>query len=270
LLPGHAWVAFDLTAHVDPGSWWVSIITGITDLSPAAATAVTVTRGACAGDWAPAAAGTQTFTVANQSGMAGEITLVNAAGAIAGEIETLGPGTSAPLTATLGTGTGTFQCRLGSQPVTSSQPVQVTAGGATADPVAVKPVTRAELTGPNKRYRAYAAGQLADLAGAAARIQADLRGGAAFAQTYADVQVTRAVLGYLAPLIAARQPGLVATAGSQLDTLQRALLTTQVNGNWQSPATAPLSARENADSAIGVLLESLASVPDLLEIPPTH
>ena len=34
LLPGHAWLAFDLTAHADPGSWWVSIITGITDLAP--------------------------------------------------------------------------------------------------------------------------------------------------------------------------------------------------------------------------------------------
>ncbi len=33
-LPGHAWVAFDLTAHIDPGSWWASIITGITELSP--------------------------------------------------------------------------------------------------------------------------------------------------------------------------------------------------------------------------------------------
>ena len=34
LLPGHAWVAFDLTAHVDPDSWWVSIMTGVTELSP--------------------------------------------------------------------------------------------------------------------------------------------------------------------------------------------------------------------------------------------
>ena len=33
-LPGHAWVAFDLTAHIDPGSWWVSIVTGLTELSP--------------------------------------------------------------------------------------------------------------------------------------------------------------------------------------------------------------------------------------------
>src|SRR6185312_631099 len=33
-LPGHSWVAFDLTAHIDPGSWWASIITGITELAP--------------------------------------------------------------------------------------------------------------------------------------------------------------------------------------------------------------------------------------------
>ena len=220
LLPGHAWVAFDVTAHADPGSWWVSIITGIADLAPkmtvlqvvawlaylavvipaflsagsgevraekagsgrweriagqrpwavavalvavpalaagtvvaalpagpAAATAVTMTKTACAQEWTSAGAGTQTFTVANQSGLAGEITLVNAAGAIAGEIETLGPGTSAPLTATLGTGTYTFRCRMGSQPVASSQPVQVSGAAATGSTgsVAVKPVTLAEL-----------------------------------------------------------------------------------------------------------------------------
>jgi high-affinity iron transporter len=34
LLPGRAWVAFGLAAHIDPGSWWASILTGITELSP--------------------------------------------------------------------------------------------------------------------------------------------------------------------------------------------------------------------------------------------
>nr|WP_020502082.1 iron uptake transporter permease EfeU [Sciscionella marina] len=34
VLPGHTWIAFDLSAHVDPSSWWVSIITGVTALSP--------------------------------------------------------------------------------------------------------------------------------------------------------------------------------------------------------------------------------------------
>src|SRR5262249_28002398 len=34
LLPGQHWIAFDLTAHVDPSSWWISVITGATELSP--------------------------------------------------------------------------------------------------------------------------------------------------------------------------------------------------------------------------------------------
>ena len=34
VLPGQRWIAFDLTGHVDPGSWWVSIITGVTELTP--------------------------------------------------------------------------------------------------------------------------------------------------------------------------------------------------------------------------------------------
>ena len=98
----------------------------------------------------------------------------------------------------------------------------------------------------------------------------DQGGGAAFAQTYADVQVTCAILGYLAPLIDARQPGLAATLTAQLDTLDGQLLATQANGAWLSPGAAPLSAREHVDAATGAVLESLASVPDLLEVAPTH
>ena len=473
LLPGRAWVAFDLTAHIDPGSWWASIVTGITELSPkmtvlqvtawlaylavviplfvmaspeapkapeeretgdrwerlagrrpwavagvlvavpalaagatiaalpAAATiagmAMTVTKTGCAPEWTSGTTGTHTFTVANNSGLAGEINLDNAAGAVVGEIETIGPGTSAALTATLGSGTYTFKCLMGSQAATASQPVQVTGAAAgTQAPVAVQPVTVRDLTPANDRYQAYAAAQLADLAAQVATIQSDLRrddiakakqdwlaaqldwervgasydsfgdlglavdglpdgypngvkdkdfaglhrleyglwhgqraaeleqvtsalaknvaavrknlttddlagdptnlpiraheiledalrdhlsgiddqgSGAAFAQTYADVQVTRAILGYLAPLIDARQPGLAGTLTAELDTLDQALLATrapQANGAWTSLGTASPSAREHVDAAIGAELESAASVPDLLEVPPTH
>ena len=116
----------------------------------------------------------------NNSGLAGEIRLDNAAGAIIGEIETLGPGTSAPLTATLGTGSYTFQCLMGSQAATSSQAVAVSASAGLEGrrtPVAVKPVTVAELTPPNKLYQDYAAAQLTDLAADVTAIQADLRHG---------------------------------------------------------------------------------------------
>lgn len=34
LLPGRRWIAFDLSAHVSPDSWWMSILTGITNLAP--------------------------------------------------------------------------------------------------------------------------------------------------------------------------------------------------------------------------------------------
>jgi len=491
LLPGQRWVAFDLTAHVDPNSWWISLITGATELSPrmtvlqvvawvaylavviplfvragrpaaapapaaqaaassaapapapapagpsgrrwasaqwerlaarrpwavagvlilvpalaaaaaiavlpsasaAATTAVTVTRTDCASDWTSARAGTQTFTVANKSGQPGEINLNNAAGGVVAEIETIGPGTTAEMTATLGSGSYAFRCYLSGQAATSSEPVQVTGNAGVRAPVAVTPVTLAELARPNKAYQAYAARQLAALAGAVTGIRADLRrddlaaarrdwlaaqmdwervgasynsfgdagvavdglpdglpggagdknftglhrleyglwhgqdgaallpvvnrlardvaavrknltsadiagdptnlplraheiledalrdhlsgiddqgGGAAYAETYADLQATRAVLGELSPLISARAPKLPPAAQAQLDVLRRALLSTRTDGQWQSLAAAPAAARQRVNAAIGALLETLSSVPDLLEIPPTH
>jgi high-affinity iron transporter len=487
LLPGQRWIAFDLAARARPGSWWVSLITGVTGLSPemtvlqvvawiaclavliytfakagrpaaaqagrpaaarhtaaagtagwwqrlarrrpwavagalvatpalaagamtaalppassasAAKVTVTVTRNGCAPGWTSASPGTQTFTVDNQSGMPGEINLDDASGDIVAEIETIGPGTSAQLNATLYGGTYVFKCFMGSQAATVSQPVQVSgAGHATAatpihgSAVAIKPVTVGELAGPDQQYQAYAARQLAALAQAVTRIQADLRrgdvaaakgdwltaqldwervgasydsfgnlglavdglpdglpdgvndknftglhrleyglwhnqsaatllpvaatlasnvavvqknlasdnlagdptnlpirtheiledalrdhlsgtddqgGGAAFAETYADVQVTTAVLGYLAPLINARQPGLPDIADDQLDILNAALLATRVSGQWESLGTASQAARENVDAAIDAVLETLSAVPDLLEVPPAH
>ena len=479
LLPGLHWAAFDLSAHADPNSWWVSVITGATELAPkmtvlqvvawlsylavviplflkagklvragraapgkpppsplnasapgwarlaarrpwlvagvlvvvpavaaggviaalppataaGAGATVTVTRTGCARDWTAARAGTQTFTVANQSGKAGEINLVNAAGGVVGEIETLGPATSAQLTATLGPGSYAFTCYLSGQGVTTSAAVQVTGATVRAAPAAVKPVTVRDLAGPNRAYQAYAAAQLRGLATAVGRIQADLRrgdlaaartgwlaaqlawertgasydsfgddgtavaglpgglpagvadkdftglhrleyglwhgqsaaglrpvaatlaagvarvqrnlasaglagdptnlpvraheiledalrdhlsglddqgSGAAYPETYADLQVTRAVLGDLAALISARQPGLMGTLRRQLDALQQALLATQRDGHWMPRSAVPLAQRQAVDGAAGALLESLSSVPDLLEVPPSR
>jgi high-affinity iron transporter len=360
-----------------------------------AAATVTVSKTECAPEWSAAASGTQTITVTNKSGLAGEVNLDNAAGAVIGEIETIGPGTSAPLTATLDSGTYTFRCLMGSLPTTASQPVVVSAGGSVAGsaPVAVKPVTLAELTPPNKLYQGYAAAQLAGLARDVTAMGTDLKGGstarakqdwltaqlawervgasydsfgdlglavdglpdglpngvtdkgftglhrleyglwhgqpaaellpvvtqlekniattrknltsddlagdptqlplraheiiedalrdhlsgiddqgagAAYAMTYADTQVDKVVLGYLASLIGAREPNLVATADSQLATLDAALLATKANGQWQPLTAVSLEQRQHVDGAIGALLETLATVPDLLEIPPSH
>jgi high-affinity iron transporter len=93
--------------------------------------------------------------------------------------------------------------------------------------------------------------------------------GAAYAETYADTEVDKVVLGELAALIDARSPGLVATADSQLATLDQALLDARSDGQWASLQNTPLAAKQKVDAAIGDLLETLAAVPDLLEVPPS-
>ena len=63
--------------------------------------------------------------MSNKSDRAGEINLDNAAGAVVGEIETLGPATTADMTADLGRGTYTFRC-YHVRPAGPSRTVQVT------------------------------------------------------------------------------------------------------------------------------------------------
>ncbi|HEV2635344.1 MAG TPA: iron uptake transporter permease EfeU [Actinocrinis sp.] len=516
-LPGAQWVAFDLTAHIDPNSWWVSIITGVTELAPkmtvlqvvawavylgtvlvafvaagraaeaqrsaqaaqkaaaaaavtasqpgsagsaaepgavsgtpaeapapalappvavaapepswlartagqrpwvvagvlvlvpvlAAGTAiallpsassggirnVTVTASSCAEEWTSAGSGAQTIAVDNKSGKSGEVDLVDAGGAVVAEIETIGPGTTADLNATLGNGSYSIACHMSGTAATTSGVVQVSGGAGQKAPIAVVPVTLADLAGPDKAYQQYAAGVLQQLATDVTTIQTDLTAGnlaaaktdwlaaqlewelvgasydsfgdlgtavdglpdglpggvadpgftglhrleyglwhgqsaaelvpaanvlatdmasvqknltsddlagdptnlpirahevledalrdhlsgiddqgsgGAYPETTADVQVTRVVLGELAPLLATRGPGLVATADTELTALQTALAATKANGQWQSPQQTPQAQREAVDAAIGTLLETLDQVPDLLEVPPSQ
>jgi high-affinity iron transporter len=261
-LPGQRWVAFDLTAHVDPNSWWVSIVSGVTELAPrmtvlqvvawlaylvvvipafvaagrvsapavattpepaapagvgaeggpgrwerlaarrtwpvvgvlvvapalvaglvivalpsagaAATTAVTVTTTSCASEWTSGHTGTQTFEVDNKSGKAGEINLDDSSGGVVAEIETIGPATTADMSATLGQGSYSFVCLM-SGGTTHGKPVQVS-GQRRSTTTAVKPVTLADLAGPNKQYQAYAAAELATLARDVATLRSALAG----------------------------------------------------------------------------------------------
>lgn len=268
-LPGQRWVAFNLTAQVDPNSWWVSIVSGVTELAPkmtvlqvvvwviylvtvipafvlagrtttvpvpelapvpapvsvgtasesvaegapevvgrwewwtarrtksvagvlvvvpvlvaaliiavlpsasaAATTAVTVTKQNCASEWSSGHTGTQTFKVENKSGKAGEINLENSSGGVVAEIETIGPATTADMTATLGTGDYTIVCLMSGQ-TTRGKPVQVS-GNEESGTTAVTPVTLHDLTAPNKAYQSYAATRLSILAKDVAVLRADL------------------------------------------------------------------------------------------------
>jgi high-affinity iron transporter len=257
-LPGQTWIAFDLTGTPADGSWWGTIISGITMLQPkmtvlsvacwaaylvvmiplfltgtvdrseqrpeqhhgvegapepwyeralhaaeqrmwlvagclvvvpaliatgiivalpaqaSGQTTVTMSESACATEWSGGASGTTTFMVTNASSQAGEINLDNAAGEVVAEIETLGPATTAAMTATLDPGTYSFTCRISGKPAASSPAVAVTGAKLAQAPVPVKPVTVADLTPANDEYQRYAAGQLDALQTRLAALQADL------------------------------------------------------------------------------------------------
>ena len=88
--------------------------------------------------------------------------------------------------------------------------------------------------------------------------------GAAYAETLADIDATRATLAAVEPLVADHSPQLMGTATSQMELLAAALDAAKQNGQWLSPAATPLAARQRIGAAIGQLLETLAVVPDLL------
>lgn len=472
-LPGHTWLAFDLTGHIDPGSWWVTLISGITNLAikmtvlqvtawvvylavvitafvrasqaapaPAPAEAegesgpnrwerllaghmwptsaalvltpialavliivvvpkssgnpdiaVSVTAGDCAKEWKAGSGGSRTFQVQNKSTKAGEVNLVDSSGGVVGEIETLGPGTTAAMTATLGDGIYTFKCYLSGRPPMSSA-AGVVSGAGSSTSAAIIPVTVEDLAGPNTKYQQSATAALNALAGNATAFRADLaRGdiaaakadlltaqmnwervgasynsfgelgeavsglpwglpggvddpdfiglrrleyglyhgqapaslvpiadkliadiavvkdnldsddlagdagnlpiraheiledaqrdhvmgiddlgsGSAYPATSANVDITRTVIGQLAPLLDARSPQLVAKIDSQLDILSAALTATKgPDGRWRTPAQVPAPERQDVNAALGAVLETLSLVPDVLEIPPEH
>jgi high-affinity iron transporter len=466
-LPGRSWYAFDLSGHISADSWWVTIITGITQLTPrmtvlqvlawagylvvvipaflrssrqapapakpaaepstpsslsmliahrpvavavavvvvpavvaavvivllpgahdADATRVTVTADSCAADWSTVRAGSQTFTVVNKSGKTGEINLVDADNGVVAEIETLGPATSAPMSATLGSGSYRFTCLLAGQAPVVSQAKQVSGEDVPGAPAPIVRVTEADLLPAMAAYQGYVDGLLATLSDQVHRIRADLgsanilaaktdwtpamltwnRVGAAYgsfgdyadaiaglshglpggvndpdfaglrrleyglwhgqspaqltpvadalatevaklrvnlpdampepadqtkrpheiledmlrfqlagytnqgagteyAETAASVEATRAVLGQFASVINPRAPKLLGRANSDLDTLDAALRATQSGGHWVPLAQASAAQRNAVNAALGQALETLASVPLVIELP---
>lgn len=151
------------------------LIIAILPAKPAAAGAVTVTEAACAQGFSGASAGQQRITVTNKSGKSGEITLVDSGDAVVGEIETLGPATTADLSATLGGGSYRFVCYLAGQKETRSEQFTVTGGGEAPKPVAR--VTKDDLDGANAKYQDYVLTVLPAVESGLNRVKAALGGG---------------------------------------------------------------------------------------------
>ena len=84
----------------------------------------------------------------------------------------------------------------------------------------------------------------------------------------ANVDGTRSVLNAVTPLLAPRAPELLAASVRGLDGLA-ALLDRyhRADGTWLGLADLTVSQREELDGRVGDVLETLAPIPDVLELP---
>ncbi|GAB3132315.1 FTR1 family protein [Tsukamurella serpentis] len=369
------------------------LIIVILPAKPPAASAVTVTEAECAKGFTGAGPGLQRVTVTNKSGKSGEITLVDGGDAVVGEIETLGPATTADLSATLGDGTYRFVCYLAGGAPTRSAEFTVSGGSGQA-PKAVARVTKDELDAANSAYQDYVLTVLPEVDGALVRVRGALTGGdldgarrawlgamtawervgasynsfgaagtavaglpdgfaggvtdpefsglrriehglyrgepasaliaqvdrtreglqkirqdlrtdeiagdpvtltkraqeiledalrdhltavsdqgahAGYAATAANVEVTRAVLRILEPLLVPRAPDLLPTARRELDRVVAALdAVKRPDGSYPpvgGDGSPPLAQRQQINGTVGAALETLSAVPNLLEVP---
>ncbi len=137
---------------------------------------ITVAAAGCGTGWRQVAAGPQTFQLHNPgSGAAGADLIDPATGGIYAELAVVGPGTTAPLRADLGSGEYAFRCLLPSGGSRTGPVVRI--GGHRAGVPALQPVTAAELAGPARAYHGDVAAGLDTLARQVGALTADVRAG---------------------------------------------------------------------------------------------
>jgi high-affinity iron transporter len=90
--------------------------------------------------------------------------------------------------------------------------------------------------------------------------------GTALASVTADVAATREMLTLLAPALDPRAPHVVGRARRQLVAVDRALQATRVKGEWVAVGRVARPARQRIDGAVGAVLETLAPIPDVLQV----
>lgn len=143
---------------------------------PSAAPLVEVSNARCGQGWAPGGPGPQTLRLHNTGGQPADAQLVEpATGAVAGEVEALGPDAVRELRVDLGSGTYALRCELeGDDPVTGPR-VRIT-GDARGGP-AVVPVTYNDLYGPVRAYQKLVKGKLDPLVTKVDRLRDAVRDG---------------------------------------------------------------------------------------------
>jgi len=86
----------------------------------------------------------------------------------------------------------------------------------------------------------------------------------------ADVDATRIVLGTIQPPLSSRNPQLFTHLSTELDALASTLdHFHKPNGSWTALTDLTLAQRETVDGAVSQMVEDLAPIPDILELPPS-
>lgn len=139
-------------------------------------TTVEVSPGGCGRGWGNPRPGTQVFDLHNTSAAAAEVYLKSPrSGAVYGEVEGIGPGTTRHLRVRLGRGSYAFMCLPDDADAVTGPTVRIDGGGR-AGPAAA-PVTEHDLIPPALDYQKWVAGGLDDLVGRTGTLRAALARG---------------------------------------------------------------------------------------------
>jgi iron uptake system component EfeO len=137
---------------------------------------VTVSRSACGQGWTDAKTGRQTITLHNSGDASAEVDLVDVdSKKLYGEVEGLGPNTSAPMDVQLGAGRYAIRCLIEDTDVITGPTVTV-AGDGKAGPAAVA-VTKNDMLPLVKQYEATVATGVAGLVVKTDKLRADVDSG---------------------------------------------------------------------------------------------
>jgi iron uptake system component EfeO len=108
----------------------------------------------CGKGWTDPKPGLQVFDVHNIATDAAEVYLTDSKGALLGEIDGLGPGTTRPIQVRLGRGSYAFRCLVEDTDAVEGPAVHVTAGPARGGP-AVTPVNQHDVIPPTLAYQKW-------------------------------------------------------------------------------------------------------------------
>ncbi|NUR60509.1 MAG: iron permease [Catenulispora sp.] len=137
---------------------------------------VEVSAASCGKGFGDLATGEHVFQMKNTGDVPAEVYLLDpSTSAVYGEIEGLAPGTTRPLTATLGAGTYAWRCVPNGKGAVTSEVKHVSGSG--TPKTAVVPIAEQDLDGPLDQYKSYVTDHLNELAGYTAKLKQDVDSG---------------------------------------------------------------------------------------------